>query len=133
MYWDFGDGNTSWEEEPFHIFEDFGVYNVCLEVHYDDSCIATICHDIHNLYYEVNEQFKLKCGTTLSLDKVEKLTAEPAYPNPARKNITIPVDAGLEQAVQVQIINVLGEQTVYTDNYSLQEGSNALKIKVENL
>lgn len=43
--WDFGDGNTSTEEAPMHIYQTQGIYNVCLTVTDKYDCVSTICHD----------------------------------------------------------------------------------------
>lgn len=43
--WDFGDGQTSVVESPYHQFADFGSYNVCLTA-YNVQGYKTICHEI---------------------------------------------------------------------------------------
>jgi len=42
-YWNFGDGNTSTEQNPSHIFNEMGLYNVILTVNSGapDSCISS--------------------------------------------------------------------------------------------
>jgi PKD repeat protein len=37
--WDFGDGNTSMEESPRHLYTDVGQYDVSLEVTTDNGCV----------------------------------------------------------------------------------------------
>ena len=41
-YWDFGDGNTSVEANPSHLFEEAGLFAVSLVVSYDDVCFDTL-------------------------------------------------------------------------------------------
>ncbi len=45
--WDFGDGNTSTEQNPTHTYATPGTYNVCLTItaHHPD-CTATFCHHV---------------------------------------------------------------------------------------
>ncbi len=43
--WDFGDGNTSTQQNPTHSYSDFGSYTVCLTVTNDAGCTETICRD----------------------------------------------------------------------------------------
>lgn len=43
--WDFGDGSTSVEENPVHVFTEVGTYNVCLEA-YNDCASFTICNEV---------------------------------------------------------------------------------------
>jgi PKD repeat protein len=46
--WDFGDGNTSTEQNPIHIYADTGFYNVCLSIsNPEDSCFSTHCEVIY--------------------------------------------------------------------------------------
>lgn len=44
--WDFGDGNTSTQQNPSHIYSTFGLYTICLSV--TDTCggVNTICKNI---------------------------------------------------------------------------------------
>ncbi|MCF8227711.1 MAG: PKD domain-containing protein [Bacteroidales bacterium] len=47
--WNFGDGNTSGEQNPVHTYVDEGTYNVCLTItalSNEDSCISVYCDDI---------------------------------------------------------------------------------------
>lgn len=44
--WDFGDGTTSTEQNPIHIFLDYGVYWVCLTIA-NDSCTDTFCDSVY--------------------------------------------------------------------------------------
>jgi len=43
--WDFGDGDSSTQYEPFHTYVDSGYYNVCMAV-FRDECFDTVCHEI---------------------------------------------------------------------------------------
>jgi PKD repeat protein len=43
--WDFGDGNTSTMDDPYHVYNTAGTYNVCLIV-WSASCSDTICQNV---------------------------------------------------------------------------------------
>lgn len=46
--WDFGDGSSSAEQNPFHIYEQDGFYEVCLTIENPtDSCLSTYCEEIY--------------------------------------------------------------------------------------
>ena len=45
-YWEFGDGGTSYEEDPTHIFAFEGVFEVCLTIFTSDSCSSTYCQPV---------------------------------------------------------------------------------------
>ena len=44
-FWDFGDGNTSVQKNPDHIYNEEGVYNVCLTLYDGRGCGKTICKE----------------------------------------------------------------------------------------
>jgi len=43
--WDFGDGHTSAEEEPSHIYADSGIYTVTLYSWSIENCVDTVIHE----------------------------------------------------------------------------------------
>ncbi|MFK7907334.1 MAG: PKD domain-containing protein [Chitinophagales bacterium] len=45
--WDFGDDNTSTDQNPIHTYTAEGVYTVCLTVTNDDECTSTNCQDVN--------------------------------------------------------------------------------------
>lgn len=45
--WDFGDSQTSNEQNPSHTYADAGTYNVCLTIEaHNPGCTATFCHHV---------------------------------------------------------------------------------------
>ena len=44
-HWDFGDGTTSTEQNPEHIYENPGTYTVCLEVQNEHNCQSSWCNN----------------------------------------------------------------------------------------
>jgi len=54
--WDFGDGGTSTEQNPLHIYDDEGFYEVCLTIaNPADSCESTYCEEIYVRNDTVND------------------------------------------------------------------------------
>lgn len=48
-YWDFGDGNSSTEQNPVHNYNSIGPFLVCLTIWADSGfCTDTTCHEINN-------------------------------------------------------------------------------------
>lgn len=46
--WDFGDGNSSTEQNPIHAYEESGIYDVCLTIaNPEDTCESTLCQEIY--------------------------------------------------------------------------------------
>ncbi|MBL4585954.1 MAG: PKD domain-containing protein [Flavobacteriales bacterium] len=44
--WDFGDGNTSTEENPDHIYAEAGIYQVCVVIENENDCRSELCYDV---------------------------------------------------------------------------------------
>lgn len=44
--WSFGDGNSSADQNPTHIFDEPGVYEVCLFIESSGTCFDTVCQQI---------------------------------------------------------------------------------------
>ena len=47
--WNFGDGETSWEQNPLHDYDSAGIYDVCLTVYSSDNihrCMDTVCKQV---------------------------------------------------------------------------------------
>lgn len=58
LLWDFGDGDTSYEITPYHIYGDTGIYETCLiAANYDSSCFDTVCHDVRVGYPGIVAKF----------------------------------------------------------------------------
>ncbi len=57
-FWDFGDGTTSYEQNPIHIYPDSGLYNVCLNVSNADMIVY--CNDTYCDF--VNIVFNTDCS-----------------------------------------------------------------------
>jgi PKD repeat protein len=81
--WDFGDLNTSSDENPFNKYSTYGTFDVCLVV-YDNCSSDTICQSIDVIDY-----------TGISELKNSSVFV---YPNPANASITI---GGLDELTGV--------------------------------
>lgn len=54
--WDFGDGGTSTEQNPLHVYDDEGFYEVCLSIaNPADSCESTYCEEVYVYNDTVND------------------------------------------------------------------------------
>jgi len=47
-FWDFGDGNTSNNANPTHVYNNPGLYNACLTIFTSDSCSSTSCTQVQS-------------------------------------------------------------------------------------
>ncbi|MBN2778056.1 MAG: PKD domain-containing protein [Bacteroidales bacterium] len=46
-FWDFGDGSVLYGNNPLHIYEEPGTYQVCLEIHTQYGCEDVFCKEIN--------------------------------------------------------------------------------------
>lgn len=91
--WDFGDGNTSTQQNPTHVYSGEGTYEVCLIVSNVCGYLDTIC-----------EQVIIQ---TNSIAEAEQLTLS-VYPNPAEDLLHIVFDSEL-QDVTMEITDIAGK------------------------
>ena len=96
LYWDFGDGNTSTQPNPNHVYSANGTYNACVVVN-------NICGSIsHCETIQVN-------GVGISETSANHQIN--IAPNPFSEQFTLTVHApAYQQGAHISIFNVLGEK-----------------------
>jgi PKD repeat protein len=99
-FWDFGDGNSSTEENPFHQYDELQDYTVTLSV--TNGCGT--------------ETFSQSVQTT-SLEEGLQDFSLGIFPNPNAGQFTIQVDGAPSASAQIEIYDLLGRQ-LYTETYS---------------
>jgi PKD repeat protein len=90
--WDFGDGSTSMEENPVHIYTAAGNYLVTLTAISNEGCQATDSRSVG-----------LITGTETSLENDIRL-----YPNPVSDDINISIRTTHSEPFQVKVFNSQG-------------------------
>lgn len=76
-YWDFGDGNSSSQANPIHVYNASGIYNVCLTINGTNGCNNTLCKTIDLSSYH-NSQYKVTIASYISNDTAW-FTATPSF------------------------------------------------------
>lgn len=109
--WDFGDGNTSGQQNPFHTYQSVGTYLVCLTVtsQVDSTCQDTYCDSVTVLSVGQEE---LLLSNSLSL-----------YPNPTNGVLNINLSASLATDAHLNVFSTVG-QLVISEQLQLQAGPN---------
>ncbi|MCB9232505.1 MAG: PKD domain-containing protein [Bacteroidia bacterium] len=51
-HWTFGDGGTSSQKNPSHVYQANGIYTVCLLITSSDGCTSTFCDVVHITCYQ---------------------------------------------------------------------------------
>jgi len=96
--WNFGDGNTSADFEPSHIFNEIGTFTVTLTVINADGCsdsefIEIVVEDVSTSISELEAQNQIK-----------------VFPNPVQQQVNVAFDFSEIQNVEVNLIDVLGRR-----------------------
>ncbi len=68
-FWNFGDGTSSTEQNPIHMFAEGGLYDVCLSIsNIIDSCESTYCQQVY-----VYDDTVVNCYTWFEYEQVTNL------------------------------------------------------------
>ena len=114
--WDFGDGNSSTEENPVHTYASFGTYNVELtatnECGSDKSSQSITL--IENAINDFHNSFSI-------------------FPNPVQNNYaTIEFTANVNENFLIKIISIDGK-IIYEENIEANVGKNSININFSNI
>jgi PKD repeat protein len=133
--WTFGDGETSSANNPIHLYESYGVYEICVQAYYDDECIAKKCKKIDFRQADIDSAFLKKCLSTpvIVLEQKEGISLKEIYPLPAKGSLTIIIESVKEQQVQIELVDILGKNYKLYSNEWLNAGENILELDLSGL
>jgi PKD repeat protein len=111
--WDFGDGSTSIEENPVHLYDSVGLYTICLTIS-NDSCSDTYCEKVFGdscrIGYGMQKLRVVRASTGIS-ENISKDIDIKVFPNPAENFISIQMKESSEE-VNVQMYDQLGREKI---------------------
>jgi len=118
-FWEFGDGTTSTEENPMHIYQEEGTYLVTLSAVNGDGCAVTTSQEI-TVSLTTNTQDQL-LNESLNL-----------YPNPTTGKLNIDLGVSYENPLtEIRMVDLLG-RTVRQLSESQIRGNN-LEVDMTDL
>lgn len=133
--WDFGDGATSTEQNPFHTYTEPGVYTVTLSI-VADSCNSTISFDLDTTdpFFRFGGNGGVLGLATGATDTKEVTAFEGArmYPNPASDEATLAFTSRESAAYELRVTDVSG-QTVLRQQQEAAAGPNAVRVPLTDL
>lgn len=116
--WDFGDGNTSTDMNPTHVYAAGGTYTVSLVIS-NGNCSETVTQTVKT--------------NVLGINDLHTFSAFSVFPNPAKDVLTLSVNSSKQfNDCQLMISNVLG-QNAYSKPVDLSSGDNKLNINISDL
>lgn len=103
--WDFGDGNTSTDENPTHVYTEVGTYTVYLSAVNGDGCMNT-----------VSQEITVDLNTSTELNWLDESVS--IFPNPTSSQLNILMNLEENHDVQIELVDVLGRQikSIPSDN-----------------
>lgn len=141
--WAFGDGTTSTEAFPTHVYAASGPYTLCLTIADDAGCTSTYCEDI-----EVDQDGLLGMGTGFDVRSVltirviqelptginehAALEATKLWPNPVVESFDLMLNSSRSGNLTLTIVDLNGRE-VSTSNASVMAGNNQLSMDVSGL
>jgi len=93
--WDFGDGATSSEESPTHIFQNDGTYNIQLTA--TNSCGSTT----------YNQTVTIMTVATEDLKPISEISI---FPNPSKDKLTLKIEGQYLGNYEISLINNIGQK-----------------------
>lgn len=115
--WDFGDGSTSNQPYPSHVYNSIGSYNLCLTVSDLNGCTSTYCDSVS--VDSLGNIFRGMSGFTVNVLSPAQLTGVEdspestpfiAYPNPVQSELTIALPSTVTGTVSYRVFTVQGAE-----------------------
>ena len=117
LEWDFGDGQTSGEKNPVHVYGKTGKFNVTLKA------INTCGRDVINKEIVIS-----KTGTLEPETEIARI-----YPNPARYRVFIELNEHIDPNDILTVKNILGKTVLQLPLSGMKHGANRLKLDTRGL
>lgn len=113
-FWDFGDGDTSTTQNPTHVYNSTGTYNVSLTIN-NGICSSTQTIRI----------------TLISIDPLNKQQLSMALlPNPSQEQTTLTLGCKLEEDAQIQVLDIAGK---ICQQHVLPKGQTIFNLELSDL
>ena len=132
--WNFGDGNTSLEQNPFHVYAQPGVYTVSLEIS-ADSCNSIISFEIdtQNPWDFNREPAQLGlAGTITGVKDYPVFEGVRLFPNPVQSELQVAFSAVKTGDFELRITDVSGK-TLTQAQLRAETGDNMARMDLSQL
>jgi len=159
-FWDFGDGNFSFEPYPLNVYDEFMDYTVCLTV-FNNFCADTLCitlteellnsfegsgimvnpdnegnplKDVVNTAKTDGFTFEVVPFPTGTLSNGEELTKleSQLYPNPSTGQVFMKLSSERNEAGTIRLHDMTGK-VVYQRSANLSSGENNFTFNLDHL
>lgn len=116
-YWDFGDGATSTDENPWHQYFSAGDYSVTLIAYYTDCGVDTI---VKKEYIHVmNTNFVAGNAETIFLNVI---------PNPLNERAIVYYETQSDAVISITLADILGKEIILQKNKFVEQGIHIVSL-----
>jgi PKD repeat protein len=145
--WNFGDGTTSTDPYPTHVYPQSGPYELCLTLTDAVGCTSTYCdqvsideNGIYNGMVIDGRPGSLRSGFTIrvreqvstGMQEAEALNELRTWPNPVSDHLNLSFRSTLRGTVQLQLVDVNG-RVHRTANATFTTGDNRIQLSTAEL
>lgn len=143
--WNFGDGSTSTDPYPTHVYAQSGPYNLCLTLTDASGCTSTSCDSVSidgNGLYDGMAPVEEAARNGFTIRVVSQLPTgiadQPVYtdtrlwPNPVNEVLNLRFNTTLRGNLPMSVVDVNG-RVVLSANAMIADGTNQLEIATGSL
>jgi PKD repeat protein len=132
--WDFGDGSTSTQAYPSHVYAGAGMYNVCLTVDDGLGCISTFCDSLV-LINRLSQPFSIQVisPATSAPQPTQDAMSLKLVPNPASQEVRLSLELAKSGKGQLRMVDVQGRTVKSLTLGQLSVGLNSQTVDVSDL
>ncbi len=143
--WNFGDGTSSTEPFPTHVYAGTGPYLLCLTINDSEGCTDTYCDTVsvdENGIYNGMITGTGNMKSVLTINVIEELGTSVAevpaleglelWPNPTTNELNITLASSMHGTVPVMVLDAAG-RLVLTTQQSLTNGTNRFVLDTSPL
>lgn len=141
LLWNFGDGNSSTQTFPYHVFSSHNLFDVCLNV-ISSTNQDTVCSFCHQIGFDNNGNvvtrtegsgliIKVIAPGTKIIDEVLSNSIS-VFPNPSGDNASVNFYTDEENIYELKIFNLIGQQ-VKSFSEKAVKGNNTYHFNLNEL
>lgn len=137
--WDFGDGNISFEKNPYHYYYESDSFDIALILKSSEGCETTIIEE--NLIYVLPEEGRTEGDPITGLDEEKTEWANSngtssivtTFPNPTDKTLSLEFKIGKPGEFQSYLAHPSGKQLIKLKRVFLSQGYNKVEFDISLL
>lgn len=130
-FWDFGDGTSSTQQYPSHVYPGVGPYVLCLTVTDSSGCTSTQCDSLYAGRTSNVISLNIVQGSISSIQENELLIAFDTYPNPFNNSTNVKYTTSKEASIELSVMDVLGNQVKMIEKQQKNAGDYSIPLNLE--